>query len=62
VEIETCKTFQVSDPDIWDPTADIFQISAIERGRVCMSESYDVCPHDVCSHDLCLHDFRFVFA
>jgi len=51
-EIETCKTFQVSDPDAWDPTADIFQISAIERGRACMSESYDVC-----SHDLCLYDF-----
>ena len=51
-EVETCKTFQVSDPDICYPIADIFQILAIERGRVCMSESYDVC-----SHDLCLHDF-----
>ncbi len=56
-ELETCKTFRISDPDIWDPTADIFQISAIERGRVCMSESYDVCSHDLCSHDLCLHNF-----
>ncbi len=51
-ELDTCRTFQVSDSDIWDPTADIFQISAIERGRVCMSESYDLC-----SHDLCLYDF-----
>ena len=51
-ELETCKTFQVSDPDTWDPTADIFQISAIERGRVCVPESCDVY-----SHDLCLYDF-----
>ena len=46
-EVETCKTFQ-ENPGIWDPTADIFQDSAIERGRVCMSESYDVYSHDLC--------------
>ena len=51
-EIETCRTFQVSDPDIWDPTAEIFQISAVERGPVCMSDSYELC-----SHDLCLREF-----
>ena len=53
-EIETCKTFRVSDPDTWDPTADIFRISAIARGPVCVSVSES---YDVCSHGLCLYDF-----
>ena len=53
-EIETCKTFQVSDPETWDPTADIFSISAIGRGPVCVSVSE---LRDVCSHDLCLYEF-----
>ena len=45
-ELETCRTFQVSDPDTWDPTAEIFQISAVERGQVCVSDLYDLCLHD----------------
>ncbi len=54
LELEMCKTFQVSDPETWDPTADIFKISAIGRGQLCASVSE---LHDVCSHDVCLYDF-----
>ena len=51
-ELETCRTFQVSDTYEWDPTADIFRISTVERGQVCM---FDL--SELSSHDLCLHDF-----
>jgi len=58
-EIETCRTFQLSDTDIWDPAADMFQISAIVREQVCMSMSdeYMYQSRDLCSYDLCLRDF-----
>ena len=32
-ELESCRTFIVSDPDSWDPTEDMF-ISSVERGEV----------------------------
>jgi len=51
-EIETCRTFQLSDTDIWNPATDMFRISAVVRGQVCMS---DVCMYDL--RDLRLRDF-----
>ena len=53
-EIETCRTFQVSDPDTWDPTTEIFRVSAVGRGPMCVSVSE---LYDVCSYDLCLYEF-----
>jgi len=51
-ELESCKTFKVSEEDYWDPTAEI-SISTIGRGDnpVCMP---DVC---VCVSEVCYHDF-----
>ena len=53
-EIETCRTFQVSDPDNWDPTSEMFRVSAVGRGQMSVSVSNS---RDMCSHDLCLYDF-----
>jgi len=55
-ELETCRTFQVSDTNKWDPTADIFRISTVERGQVCMSDLSEMSSHELCVHG-CLHEF-----
>jgi len=51
-ELESCRTFQVSDANHWDPTDEI-SISAIGRGHnpVCLP----VCVADV--SEVCLHEF-----
>ena len=57
-EIETCRTFQLTDTDTWNPADDMFQISSAVRGQyvnvsdACMNRS-----RDLCSYDLCLCDF-----
>ena len=38
-ELETCRTFLVSDPDTWDPTSELFRISAVGRGPMSVSVS-----------------------
>jgi len=53
-ELETCRTFLVSDPDTWDPTSELFHISAVGRGPMCVSASN---LYDMCSYDLCLCEF-----
>jgi hypothetical protein len=53
-EIETCRTFQVSDPDNWDPTSEMFRVSAVGRGQMSVSVSNS---RDLCLYDLCLCDF-----
>ena len=55
-ELETCRTFLVSDPDTWDPTSEIFCISAVGRGPRNVSV-YATNLYDMCSYDLCLRDF-----
>ena len=49
-ELETCRTFLVSDPATWDPTSELFHISAVGRGPMSVSVSsvsvsnlYDTC-------------------
>jgi len=51
-ELESCQTFEVSDDNNWDPTAEMF-VSAVERG-------HDVCMSDLCDVYECLHEFNFV--
>ncbi len=54
-ELDTCKTFQVSDAHTWNPTEDMFHILTVERGQVYASDLFDLC-----SYDLCLHDFDII--
>jgi len=49
-ELESCRTFQVSDANYWDPTDEI-SISTIGRG------DDPVCMPDVCVSEVCYHDF-----
>ena len=53
-EIETCRTFLVSDPDTWDPTSELFRISAVGRGPMSVSVS-NLSASNLC--DLCLYEF-----
>ncbi len=51
-EIETCRTFRLTDTDIWNPADDMFRISSAVRGRrvsdVCTNHSRDLCSYDLC--------------
>ena len=60
-EIESCRTFKLTDTETWNPADDIFQISSAVRGH-CVSRVNvsDPCMNhlrDLCSYDLCLCDF-----
>ena len=50
-EIETCRTFRVSNTDSWDPTTEIFRVSAVGRGPMCAPVSVSAL------YELCLHEF-----
>ena len=49
-ELETCRTFQVSDANFWNPADEMF-ISTVERGQVCASDLFDVCASELCSYE-----------
>ena len=55
-ELESCRTFQVSDANNWNTTDEMF-ISAVGRGHnsVCATGVADVCVSGL--HDVCLHEF-----
>jgi len=54
-ELESCRTFQVSDANHWDPTDEMF-ISAVGRGHnFSVSDVSDVCVSEL--HEVYLHEF-----
>jgi len=56
-ELESCRTFQVSDENHWNPTNEIF-IGTVGRGHnasVCASDVSNVSLPEM--HEVCLHEF-----
>jgi len=64
-ELDSCRTFQVSDANHWDPT-DVMFISPVGRGHVSSHSSvYASDVSDVCVsglHEVCLYEFDLLKA